>query len=189
MKFKAHGIYRNQVKTIKSFLDQRFLWVSIKEASQSISKQDRACSRVPCLNPTLFNIYIDDIIFEVESIPEVSTLLFADNFAIQGTSSNIEALEACLNCALSRVEKWASTNDMVINKVKTGHQLFSLSLRFCDVYLIFMRQQLMRINEVVYLDVKLDNKIKWLKHFDNQANKESQRLSLLKRLVIAVSRL
>lgn len=119
MKFKAHGIYRNQVKTIKSFLDQRFLWVSIKEASQSISKQDRACSRVPCLNPTLFNIYIDDIIFEVESIPEVSTLLFADNFAIQGTSSNIEALEACLNCALSRVEKWASTNDMVINENRT----------------------------------------------------------------------
>ena len=78
----------------------------------------------------MFKLYINDLTGELNSIPGIQCLLYADDF-VSWTESDKrraeEKTEQILNKALATLEKWCERNNMKINTSKISFQSFCLA--------------------------------------------------------------
>ena len=125
---------------------------------------------------------IDDVVDWIQDIPGIQTLLYADDLIIWATSSNVKALEDCMNVALERLSRWAGVNELVVNPEKTEFQLFTMSTKTHIVNLKYEDIDLRRTSEATYLGIKLDTRLTWSKHTEAMAERGIKRSNLLKRL-------
>jgi len=133
----------------------------------------------------LFNLYINDLIGELNSIPGIQCLLYADDlvFWTEGDKRRAEEkTEQILNKALTTLEEWCERNNMKINTSKTTFQSFSLAHKTIHPRLKYKVEALSQSNEFKYLGVTFDNKLNWKNHVDKVASRVSKRINVLKRL-------
>ena len=79
---------------------------------------------------TLFNLYINNLIGEINSITGIQCLLYADDlvFWTETDKRSVEEMrEQILNKALATLEELRERNNMKINTSKTAFQSFSLA--------------------------------------------------------------
>jgi hypothetical protein len=80
----------------------------------------------------LFNLYINNLIGELNSIPGIQCLLYADDpvFWTEADKRRAEEkTERILNNALATHEEWCERNNVKINTSKTAFQPFSLAYK------------------------------------------------------------
>jgi len=121
---------------------------------------------------TLFNLYINDLIGELNSIPDIKCLLYADDLVCWTETSKRKAeenTEQTLNKALAILEDWCDRNNMKINTSKTAFQSFSLAHKTIHPRLRYKGTALSQTNEFRYLGVTFD-KLNWKNHMDNIAS-------------------
>jgi hypothetical protein len=73
------------------------------------------------LSPMLFSLYINDL---PQNIPNVKTVLFADDTNILVPGKNIATLQENLNSTIKAVQTWFSVNNLIVNIDKTTIMFF-----------------------------------------------------------------
>ena len=133
----------------------------------------------------MFNLYINDLIGDLNSIPGIKCLLYADDLFFWTEADKRKAeekTEQILNKALATLEEWCDRNNMTINTSKTAFQSFSLARKTVHPRLKYKTTALSQSNEFKYLGVTFDNKLNLKNHVDKVALRVSKRINVLKRL-------
>ncbi|GFS97051.1 putative RNA-directed DNA polymerase from transposon BS [Trichonephila clavipes] len=67
------------------------------------------------LSPVLFNIMINDLLSFIDNaVPEINSLLYADDLVLWSTGSDIPKLESTQNSALVTLANWSLENDFKV---------------------------------------------------------------------------
>ncbi|GFS53695.1 uncharacterized protein LOC103524116 [Trichonephila inaurata madagascariensis] len=116
------------------------------------------------------------------AVPEINSLLYADDLVLWSTSSDIPKLESTLNSALMTLANWSLENDSKVNPNKTNFELFTLSIKKHNINLVYNKNALLRTNCATYLGISLDSRLTWTKYIAKVVENATSRLSLLKRI-------
>jgi len=133
----------------------------------------------------LFKLYINDLTGELNSIPGIQCLLYADDLVLWTEADKRRAeekTEQILNKLLATLEEWCERNTIKINTSKTAFQSFSLAHKTIHPRLKYKGKALSQSNEFKYLGVTFDNKLNWKNHVYKVASRVSKRINVLKRL-------
>ena len=133
----------------------------------------------------MFNLYINDLIGELNSIRGIKCLLYADKLVFWTEADKRkpeEKREQILNKALATLEEWCERNNMKINTSKTALQSFTLAHKTTHPRLRYKVTALSQSNDFKYLGVTLENKLNWKNHVDKVTSRVSKRINVLKRL-------
>ena len=91
-------------------------------------------------------------------------------------------LEKTMNHSLEVLNSWAAENNMIIDKLKTMYQYFSLQHNVADFSLKIDDQMLQKSASTKYLGVLLDSKLNWADHISKIVEKTNKRLGFMKML-------
>jgi hypothetical protein len=112
----------------------------------------------------LFNLYINHLTGELNSIPGINCLLYADDLVFWTEADKRKAeekKEQTLSKALAILEEWCERNDMKINTPKTAFRSFSLAPKTIHPRLRYKGKALSQSTVFTYLVVTFDNKLNW----------------------------
>ncbi|BFY98463.1 hypothetical protein BsWGS_01503 [Bradybaena similaris] len=132
------------------------------------------------ISPSLFLIYINDIIKELPS--HTPSALHADDLAIWHASENTSTANLRIQEALDNIAKWATDWGVQINPSKTTAKVFSLSNKPDPINLHIHGREITHTEQPTYLGVKLDKRLTWKPHLLNTENKAIRKLGTMKKL-------
>ena len=179
-KLKNYGIRGNILEWFKSYLSNRELYVSVDGEVSSNYKLSYGVPQGSVLGPVLFLLYINDII---NSSNKFHFSMFADDTALI-LKIDRESYDETIRLELLKVMKWFDANMLLLNVDKTKYLYFGPhyniihTLQSCvPEYLykktIAVNVDIVENNEVKYLGVVFDNKLK----FDKQIRGTTMKLS------------
>jgi hypothetical protein len=110
-------------------------------------------------------IYINDLPKVVE--PAAIPIMFADDTSIIMDSDNSEQLQSELNIVMNRINEWFQDNLIALNLNKTYFiQFLNKSPNNLDIQIKIGNTNITTINEIMFLGLKIDNKLSWKGHMD-----------------------
>ena len=126
------------------------------------------------LGPPLFNIYVNDII----EVSEFKIKLFADDACLILSCNDPQELENKVNSELIKINNWRKINKLSVNFAKSNYIIFT-NRKNTHNYTISMDGKILnRTEEIKYLGVMLDHKLKWNKHI-NYISKKITKVSYI----------
>ncbi|GFW43681.1 probable RNA-directed DNA polymerase from transposon BS [Trichonephila clavipes] len=169
-------------KWINDFFSQCFLNIKYGNSRSGYGQTRQGLPQGSVLSPVLFNIMIKDLLsFINNAVPEINSLLYADDLVLWSTGSDIPKLESTLNSALVTLASWSLENDFKVNPDNTNFELFTLSTKK-HINLVYNNNAILRTDCATYLGISLDSRLTWTKHIAKVVENATSRLSLLKRI-------
>jgi ribonuclease HI len=180
LKLVQKGVQSKMLQWIQNFLHGRHARVKLQGRKSKMVNITEGVPQGGVLSPTLFIIFIDDLpkIFT----PYIHRALHADDLAIWTQSEYTGVTKVRMQEAINKVEEWAKTWGVQINKSKTITTLFSLSTKPENYTLMLDNTPLPKENNPVYLGLKFDQKLTWGSHIEDTERKATRRLQLMKKL-------
>nr|WP_253308705.1 reverse transcriptase family protein [Rickettsia endosymbiont of Ceutorhynchus assimilis] len=175
-KLQAYSFDDSSLKIMQSYLANRSQRVRVDGV---LSERMELAVGVPqgsALGPLLFLIYINNLTECGDDT--VSFVLFADDTTCSVRLKTCEEIGGRTCEMQSAVSEWFLANNLILNESKTKRMVFSL--RDCET-------DLETEDEVRFLGVILDSKLKWDCHIDSLAAKISKSVFVLRSLSNAVS--
>lgn len=168
-------------KFIRGFLTN---WTFSVRLGNKLSDTHELQNGVPqgsVLSPTLFNLAINDIVNEVQ--PPVKCALFADDFTIFLSCSDLIKGQQTLQNTVDRLQNWSALNGIKFSSTKTTAVHFC-KIRNCpnNLNITLKDSCIPTADSVRYLGLYFDNKLTWSTHVDALKKSCSQRLNLMKKL-------
>ena len=180
LKILKSGVNNLMFKWIKNFLYQRKARVKL---DRNLSKQVSLIEGVPqggVLSPTLFIIYINDIMDGVSK--HIHNTLHADDLAVWTTSEYVGTATRRIQEAVDHIGAWTNNWELTINKSKTVTTLFSLSPKKEAVKITLDDRILPQTETPSFLGVNLDTRLTWSPQIDAMEQKTTRRLAVMKKL-------
>lgn len=109
-KLEWFGFSNSLILLLASYLHDRYLFVKINGFQSELFKQETGVPQGSVLGPLLFNIFINDLVKEVE----VRSLLFADDLKIYRVIDSYDDALQLQNC-IAKVVKWCINNNLSLN--------------------------------------------------------------------------
>lgn len=156
LKLKAMGIGPRFIKLIETMYKSTKMAVKIGDKVSEPFKYERGVRQGCPTSPQLFNIYIDDLIDELDpiSVPGLPNglkgLLFADDTVITAESSD----ELCKKLEL--IKKWMDENSMEINSSKCGVMLISSNNTENNCVIKYSNEVIQNVTTYTYLGVQFN---------------------------------
>lgn len=133
-KLFKYGIRGTPLSWCQSFLQNRKQYVSIEHQfdggkrrfESDNSEVNVGIPQGSILGPILFVLYVNEL---VDVAPNIHFTLYADDTSIVMSHGSLETLQVECNCALERLHKWFSSNDLFVNASKTQALLFQTRQR------------------------------------------------------------
>ena len=132
------------------------------------------------LSPTLFLIYVNDIIAELPR--KIHSALYADDMALWCSEEYITTDNYRMQQALEVLESWTKKWSVKVNSTKTTYTVFSLSPKEQKVTLRLGNQTLNAEDNPTYLGVTFDKRLTWKQHTQRTESRAKARLALMKKL-------
>ena len=175
-KLNYYGIRGNLLNWLNSFLHGRSQQAVVDGAKSPACEVTSGVPQGSVLGPTLFLIYINDIVLNVKS----EIRLFADDILLYRTIKNPNDHEL-LQEDLNTLTKWAKVWLMEFNIPKCNILQISMHLAKRNFTYKMNDIPLNTVLEHDYLGVRLHHKLSWRPHVDHICNKASRLLGFLKR--------
>ena len=132
------------------------------------------------LSPTLFLIYINDIIRKLPR--NVLSAIYADDLVLWCTEESLATANYRLQEALRTIETWTKKWIVTINASKTTYTVFTLSTKNMTAKLILDGQRLPPEDNPTYLGVTFDKRLTWREQTEKTEARAKVRLALMKKL-------
>lgn len=174
-KLKYYNFSDSSVTLLKSYLNNRYQLVNVNEKLSDKMIVKHGVPQGSILGPLLFLLYINDL---PTYVPQIDTILYADDTTIGYSNSDIEYSTHFVSGAFEHVERWLTANRLHINKDKTVKIIFSLRI---------MLDNLEFSNATRFLGVVIDSKLTWQSHTEFLAGKLCKNIYLLRNLANNVS--
>ena len=149
---------------IRDFLGDRM--AHIKLGNSTCSKRvTKGCPQGSVSGPTIWNLVISDLIELLSTVPNVRTVVYADDIMIIIQGPSHAAILSTLQNTLPAIEKWCSDHRLEISKEKSA--LMPMFIRNRDEYKrhpTTVEWGLNVVSKMKYLGVMMDCKLDWFPH-------------------------
>ena len=182
-KLKVYKLDDLSLNWFRSYLSERSQKVIINNYESSAQNIRYGIPQGIILGPLLFLLYINDLPLYVD---HSMSDLYADDTTIHFSSNSISDINIKLNEDMEKVQGWCTSNDMVINTMKSKSMIMGSSRKIQYLesnFNIFYDDVL--LNDVKYeklLGITIDNCVSWCQQINNIASKISSRFGLMCRL-------
>ena len=183
-KLEAYGVRGLPLKLFADYLQNRKQFVKINSVYSSPGYLNLGVPQGSILGPLLFLIYINDL-------PNISTrfqtLLFADDTTLSFRGKNLQELSRFCNDELLNFNKWSIANKLSISIEKPSFNIItSLENDFTALDIKLNGSSLTYKNNITYLGLILDDKLKFSTHINHVCKKVSKSIGILNRLKSSV---
>ena len=121
-KLQNYGVRGLALSLIKSYLSNRFHYVSLAEISSTKKQIAIGVPQGSVLGPLFFNIYTNDLNYLLH---DEELVLYADDSTLIACDSNAVHLNFHVNYLLSKLSDWCKYNKLALNKKKTKWMFFT----------------------------------------------------------------
>ena len=177
-KLYNYGIRGLPAKLINSYLTNRTQQTIIGNTKSDKTHLTHGVPQGSILAPLFFNLYINDII----NSSKFSIKLFADDACLICSSNELTELESTINRELININNWRISNKLSVNFTKSNFMLFSKTKKSLNLTVTMDGNTLERVNNVKYLGITLNDKLKWNNHIQNLTNKLSKSLYIITKI-------
>lgn len=176
-KLYAYGFDKDSLKTIWSYLNNRWQRTKINTTFSSWSELTRGVPQGSVLGPILFNIYLNDLFF---ILSETDICNFADDTTPFACDSNLDNVLLRLKHDSALALAWFECNYMKLNTDKC--HLLMAGNKIEDTWVKIGENKLWETGKVKLLGINIDNQLKFDHHVLNLCAKANQKLSALTRM-------
>lgn len=177
-KLNMFDVPLNLQNWISSYVSQRHQFVRFGTSESNDFEVSSGVPQGSHIGPTLFLLFINDIVKELGD--EVFVSLFADDLKIAGIINKPTDSTKIQN-AINRLEKWCETNCLHLNLDKCA-VLSLMTRRTCiPVSYNYGDHLFKQVTEFKDLGVLMDSKINFAKHIDTITSKAATALGFIKR--------
>ena len=180
LKLLKKDIGGKMFKWLESYLFQRSARVKIDGHTSHLVKIKEGVPQGGVISPTLFIIFIDDIIDKLSR--HISKALHADDLAVWTSSESTSTARYLMQEALDNISKWSTDWLVEINKTKTEATCFSLSTSKEKWTLKLEGVDIPKQDTPTYLGVKMDTRLTWNPHLVDLETKAVKKMSIMKKL-------
>jgi len=181
-KLDRYGIRNKPLNWIKSFISHRHQKVSIKGSLSNSKKLNYGVPQGSILGPTLFLLYINDIVRSTEIL---TFNLYADDTIITYKCIDMESSFSIINIELTKIFNWMKYNKLTINHTKTK----LISYRHYNKKGIDLLNRikiddkiLKQIKTFKYLGINIDEALTWTPHISELQIRLSRTLAIMYKL-------
>lgn len=178
------GIRGPPQRLLHSYLTGRLQRTKIGNALSPPSVITCGVPQGTVLGPLLFNIYINDVLTQIEE-----TLAFADDTAICCSARSWTELENKMNEKLTVMANYLALNDLSLNIGKTVYMSFTVQKRKQpeSLNIKINNEQIKRVDSTKYLGIEIDSNMKWINNITANIKKTRYILFLFHKMKFCLS--
>ena len=179
-KMNAYGMSNNACEFMSSYLSGRYQRVKISNDKSSWSPLLKGVPQGSCLGPFIFNVFINDIFYFIESCDLTN---YADDNTLDIIASTIEMVLSALRKDTDNAIKWFINNFMQVNPSKFQFMCLK-SVTSKEIIPQFIEVNGTNIpceKEVKLLGITIDDKLKFDKHVDIICKNAARQLNIMYR--------
>ena len=182
-KMQKYGVSGNELAWFTSYLQDRRQLCKVNGVSSRIEEIHCGVPQGSCLGPLLFIVYINDLLFCLESC---QVTMYADDTSISFTAKSANDLNMTLNKELDSLRKWLQGNKLPLNVLKTQAMVIGSrpNLKKISKKLVeppsftIGGSDVKMVGNVKYLGVQIDRHLAWDEHIQFVRSKVSRAIGL-----------
>ena len=169
-KLYHYGVRGTAYNWFEDYLCNREQFVSINGINSETCELSCGVPQGSILGPLLFLIYINDLAY---TSPNAITILFADDTNAIYKHRSYQELQRLINDDLTILCDWFKANKLALNETKTKYMIFhNFHNKPPENFNITLNNStLERVEHAKFLDVAIQENLKWNKHTNYTANK------------------
>ena len=178
-KLKAAGITGHLLSWFHDYLTSRTQRVVLPGATSDLVYIKSGVPQGSILGPLLFLVYINDIVYGIES----NINLFADDTSLYITSDNPQSAADILQSDIVRISSWADKWLVTFNPSKSESLIVSRK-RSQQLHppLIMYDRPIIEVNDHKHLGVYLSTDCSWHSHISFMTKKAWKRVNIMRKL-------
>lgn len=181
MKLQKIGFSGKVLQWFQDYLCNRMQLTKYNETESSLKNTSFGVPQGTVLGPTLFVIYINDI---VKYVKNCKIQLFADDTILYVSGTKIEEIVDAINEDLKIIYQWLTSNNLKVNITKTKFMLIRNRYQSIELNkkVMLNDKEIEEVNEIKYLGVIIDNQLKYSNHASYITKKIAKKINLLGRI-------
>ena len=177
-KLNAYGFDIKCLKLIQTYLYNRYQRVKVKQARSEWTKISKGVPQGSLLGPTLFNIFLNDLLF---SVNDYDIYNYADDNTVSYVSQTSADLASNIELCGNILTEWFMNNGMQANPNKYQAIVFGSKNDKPENFTI-KGHEVKCMDNVNLLGVEIDNKLLFNDHVSKLCKKASQQINAISRL-------
>ena len=180
LKLRRCGVSGKMYTWISQYLHNRQARVRVQGQKSKKKVLRQGVPQGGVLSPTLFLIFIDDI---VKELPRgVRGAIYADDLVLWCSEEYTTTAQVRLQAALDKVGRWTKEWLVAVNTTKTTFTVFSLSNKKQEAKLTLNGQRLAEEHNPTYLGVTFDRRLTWKQQITKSCSRAKLRLAIMRKL-------
>ena len=182
-KLNYYGIRGLANKWIRSYLSNRYQYVVINNSHSENRKIVCGVPQGSILGPTLFLLYINDIVCASKSS---KFILFADDTTIYYNGNNEKETIQIINNDLKELNLWFQLNKLSLNVSKTKFMIFNRKIKEKEnnsetSSICINNMPIQKVSSIKFLGVYIDCNLSWKDHINYIEGKIARNIGILNR--------